>query len=251
MLTAYHVGVQVIWDAITPEVRPEDAADLMAINSLALRYLQLVTPAVAAGYLEERQTIFGDEHSVRHTLLATLLEGQPADNAAGQAGLRLPPCYFVLAIWVGPHPDERAKGVDAAVAARRKLRRMRLELERHVREPVLSALSLDGGTALLPSATVADQLSAADWDRLCVINTAMGRAAGADVTAAAAAEPSAVAGSAKVWPARSSMSRAARASRLGCTGWTTSCWSTSCPGPAWRAIGWPHCSSRWRGTQSC
>lgn len=120
VLTAYHVGVQVVWDSITADVRPDDVNDLMEVNSIALRYLKLVTPAVAAGYLEERQTIFGDEHSARHTLLEALLQGLPAGESAGQAGLRLPACYFVLAISVGPHPDELAEGVSPTVVARRK-----------------------------------------------------------------------------------------------------------------------------------
>jgi hypothetical protein len=194
VLTAYHVGIEVVWDTLTPDVRPEEVGDVMAVNALALRYLELVAPAVGAGYIDERQTMFDDERSARHTLLSALLDGAPADVAAGQAGLALPACYFVLALAAGAHPDETARGVDPAVAGRRKLRRLRAELERHGRGPVLSSLTPEGGIALLPCPSAAEELTPADWARAerCVLDA--GRAAGAVVTAGVcAAEPGGVA----------------------------------------------------------
>ncbi|WP_326946468.1 helix-turn-helix domain-containing protein [Amycolatopsis sp. NBC_01307] len=150
VLTAYHVGIQVTWDTTTADARPEDLADVMAVNALLLRYLELVTPAVAAGYLAQQQSISGDEYSARQSLLAALLGGEPAQAAADQAGLRLPPSYLVVAFGFGAHPDETSADVDPLVAARRKLRRLRAELERQVREPMLTSLTTDGGLALLP-----------------------------------------------------------------------------------------------------
>lgn len=150
VLTAYHVGIQVTWDSVTADARPEDLADVMAVNALLLRYLELITPAVAAGYLAQQQSISGDEYSARQSLLAALLGGEPAQAAADQAGLRLPPSYLVVAFGFGAHPDETSTGVDPLVAARRKLRRLRAELERQVREPMLTSLTTDGGLALLP-----------------------------------------------------------------------------------------------------
>ncbi|MDT7784871.1 MAG: hypothetical protein QOF58_3290 [Pseudonocardiales bacterium] len=140
VLTAYHVGIQVVWEALVPDARPEEVGQVLQLNALAMRYLQVVTPMVSAGYLDERQTIFDDERSARHTLLTGLLAGTV--EASGP--------YVVLALHVPPHPDELLPGVDASVAARRKLRRLRTELERHSREPVLSSLGVDGGLALLP-----------------------------------------------------------------------------------------------------
>ncbi|WP_328646195.1 helix-turn-helix domain-containing protein [Amycolatopsis sp. NBC_00348] len=150
VLTAYHVGIQVTWDTTTADARPEDLADVMAVNALLLRYLELITPAVAAGYLAQQQSISGDEYSARQSLLAALLGGEPAQAAADQAGLRLPPSYLVVAFGFGAHPDETSADVDPLVAARRKLRRLRAELERQVREPMLTSLTTDGGLALLP-----------------------------------------------------------------------------------------------------
>lgn len=85
----------------------------------------------------------------------------------------------MLAIATAPHPDENAPGVNPAVAAQRKLRRLRGELERTLGEPVLTALTSAGGTTLIPHRT--DE----GWDRLRDLVRAAERAAGVDVTAAA------------------------------------------------------------------
>ncbi|WP_235783492.1 PucR family transcriptional regulator [Amycolatopsis orientalis] len=187
VLTAYHIGIQAVWASLTPDARPDEVADVLAVNALTLRYLEVVTPAVGAGYLDERQTMFDDERSARHTVFSALLDGEPADVAAGQAGLRLPPCYIVLAASIGAHPDEEASGVDPLVAGRRKLRRLRVELERQIRGTVLTSLTPDGGIALLPYETPAEELSTSDWSRLRRVLADVARTAGAEVTAAAAA----------------------------------------------------------------
>jgi hypothetical protein len=188
VLTAYHVGIQVTWDAMTVGAQPEDLADVMAVNALLLRYLELITPAVAAGYLAQQQSISGDEHSARQSLLAALIGGEPAQAAADQAGLRLPSSYLVVAFGFGAHPDETSADVDPLVAARRKLRRLRAELDRQVREPMLTSLTTDGGLALLPER---------DRSWLDGVVRSMARAAAVDVTAGVVvAEPDGVAAAA-------------------------------------------------------
>lgn len=199
VLTAYHIGVQVVWASVRPDARPEEVADVLAVNALTLRYLEVVTPAVGAGYLDERQTMFDDERSARHTVLSALLDGEPPEVAAGQAGLRLPPCYVVLAASVGAHPDEEVDGVDPLVAGRRKLRRLRVELERQIRGTVLTSLTSEGGIALLPHESPAGELSTRDWTRLERVLADVARTAGAEViAAAAAAEPAGVPDAAKL-----------------------------------------------------
>ncbi|WP_181771585.1 PucR family transcriptional regulator [Amycolatopsis pittospori] len=199
VLTAYHIGIQVVWASLTPDVRPEEVTDVLAVHQLTLRYLEVVTPAVGAGYLDERRTMFDDERSARHTVLSALLDGESADVAAGQAGLRLPPCYVVLAASVGAHPDEEANGVDPLVAGRRKLRRLRVELERQIRGTVLTSLTPEGGIALLPHEDTAGELSTHDWARLERILADVARTAGAEVIAgAAAAEPAQLPAAAKL-----------------------------------------------------
>ncbi|MFC4949659.1 PucR family transcriptional regulator [Pseudonocardia sp. GCM10023141] len=197
VLTAYHVGVQAVWSHVAALATAADHADLMACSRLMLGFLQQVTTAVAGGYLEERQIMFGDEHAVRHALLMALLDGEPAEEAAQRARFRLPRAYLVLDVAIGPHPDETAPGVDATVAQRRKLRRVRTELDRHAREPVLTALSATGGTVLVPADVASDALTDQHWQRLAAVVEAMARAAGADVTVGAvAAEPTGVAAAA-------------------------------------------------------
>lgn len=199
VLTAYHIGVQVMWDSLRPDARPAEIADVMTVNDLALRYLELVTPAVGAGYLDARQTAFDDDHTARHTLLSALLTGTPAEAAAGQAGVRLPPCYLVLAIAVAAHPDETGPEVDPTIAARRKLRRLRAELDRQLRGPVLSALTPEGGTVLLPSPASREELTARDWTWLHRVVAELSQAAGAEITVGVvAAEPAGVAEAAGV-----------------------------------------------------
>ncbi len=165
VLTAYHVGIQVVWETLVPEARPEEVRDVLALNALVMRYLQLVTPVVSAGYLDERQAMFDFERSARAELLSGTREARGP--------------HVVLALHVPPHPDELLAGVDASVAARRKLRRLRAELERHSREPVLSSLTSDGGIALLPGEDLPLERIVSD----------VSRASGVPLTVAAVAAP--------------------------------------------------------------
>ena len=186
VLTAYHLGAQVCADELAGAAVPDDVGDLVQIHGLALRYLQQVTAAVAAGYLTEYEAVCGEEQTARHALLTALLEGGAAERFAARAGIRLPACYLVLSLVLAGHPDEARPDVDANVAARRKLRRLRVELEHQAREPVLSMLSVHGGVALLPCATRVEEVRGASLRRLEKVVGRIQKAAGAEVVAAAA-----------------------------------------------------------------
>ena len=186
VLTAYHIGIQVIWEAVTADLGGVDAADVAEVTGLLLRYLELVSPVVAAGYISQTQTMFGDEHSARQNMLAALLNGEPARPAADQAGLTLSPSYLVVAFRFGEHSDETAEDVDPVVAGRRKLRRLRGALDEQVREPVLASLTAKGGIALLPRPVPPPDLGARDWSWLDGVASAMTRAAKVPVTAGVA-----------------------------------------------------------------
>ncbi|MCZ4125029.1 PucR family transcriptional regulator [Streptomyces sp. H39-S7] len=183
VLTAYHLGAQKVWELLAAEAGPDGIARLPELPTLLLRYLQRVVPAVAAGYLEERQTIHGEEDAARHTLLSALLNGTDAKETADRLGLQLPAAYLVLALSMGAHPDETTAGVDPAIAGRRKARRLQTELERHTRARVLAALTAGGGIALIPWPVAPDQLAESDWQALDALVPALGRSVGADVTA--------------------------------------------------------------------
>lgn len=196
---AYFLGAHECLDRMMADAAPGDLADVLAAQRLLLRYLQVVTGSVFAGYIQESRAVLGEEQSARQTLLSALLDGAPAQQAAERAGMRLPACYWVVSIAAAQHPDERTPGVDAAIAARRKVRRIRAELERQVPDTVLTALSPDGGVALVPVAVGTGELTAADWNRLAVLVRHVARASGAELTAAAvAAGPEGVAEAARL-----------------------------------------------------
>lgn len=187
VLSAYHLGAQVCLDRMAPAAEPADLSSVFATNRLVLQYLHLMTSAASAGYAQERQAAFGDEQSARQSLLAALLDGAPAEEAARRAGIRLPARYLVLGLRIGPHRDELRPGVDATVAARRKLRRARVELERHVAGAVLSMLSPDGGVALVPREAPDAEPAGKDWDWLATVVRYMSQVAGAEIWAGAVA----------------------------------------------------------------
>jgi hypothetical protein len=172
LLAAYHLGGRICADHVAAGFRPEELADALTLNRLILDFLQTVTAAVSASYFEERQTIAGEDQATRQSLLTALLDGGPAAEVARRSGLRLPSRYVVLGLAFGSHADEQQPGVDAKIVARRKLRRIRVELDRTPAGPAMSSLSPADGIALLPE-------SAASLEDLRV---RMSKAAGVEVT---------------------------------------------------------------------
>ncbi|TCC64821.1 PucR family transcriptional regulator [Kribbella pittospori] len=165
LLAAYHLGGKVCADHVAAGFRPEELSDAIALNRLILDFLQRVTAIVSASYFEERQSIAGEDQATRQSVFAALLDGRPVEE-------RLPGEYVVVGLAIGVHPDEQQPQLDAQIVARRKLRRIRVELDRIPGS--MSGLSADGGIALLPApATELDALRL----RLC-------KAAGVDVTLA-------------------------------------------------------------------
>ncbi|MFD7640734.1 PucR family transcriptional regulator [Kitasatospora sp. NPDC059795] len=191
---AYHLGAQLCAARLLTEAAPADLPDIATAQDRLLGYLRVVSCAVAAGYVQERQAALGDEQVARQALLSRLLEGGDPRAAADRAGIRLPDRYVVLALAIGPHPDESRPGVNRSVAARRKLRRLRAELERRRPDGVpLAALAADGGTVLLPASGPLDR------DTLTALVERLGRACGAPLVAGAtSAPPSAVADAARL-----------------------------------------------------
>lgn len=149
LLAAYHLGGRICADHVAAGFRPEELADALTLNRLILDFLQTVTAVVSASYFEERQTIASEDQATRQSLLTALLDGGSATEIARRSGLRLPSQYVVLGLAFGAHADERQPGVDAEIVARRKLRRIRVELDRTPAGPAMSSLSADNGIALL------------------------------------------------------------------------------------------------------
>jgi hypothetical protein len=185
IVSAYFLGARLCFDDVAATAGPADLPAVTAMYSLLLEYLQHVTTAVTAGYLQQMQITVGERHGARQLLLTALLEGRVDEEAAREAGLTLPPAYLVLALAVGPHPDEHTPGVDTNAAAMRKLRRLRTEPALHSRGAALSSLTTHGGLILLPNDTGPTAYGPAHWDDIRRLLTRLQRAAGTTVLAAA------------------------------------------------------------------
>ncbi|MEO3874397.1 hypothetical protein ABGB18_36865 [Nonomuraea sp. B12E4] len=188
LLAAYHLGARMVWEHLIAGATPADLDDALAASRLVLLYVGSATAAVCTAYLEERESMLSHEQHTMHAAVSALLGG----DRAALAGVRLAPRYLVLAVAVDRHPDEDEPG--GAIAGRRKLRRIRTALQRHVAEPVLSALDTSGGFALVP-------LPGAEpgWCEVADLAAAMGKAAGVSVWAAAGfADPAGVPAAAKL-----------------------------------------------------
>jgi len=147
VLTAYHVGGRIGWAELVAQAKPKETPALLAAADHLQRYIQAVSAVVATAYLQEQQAISGEEGDALRALVGALLAAEPADALAERLGRRLPTSWVVLALDLGPHPDE---ATAPAVAARRKVRRVQAALDEHVGEPVLGQLHATGGLVLLP-----------------------------------------------------------------------------------------------------
>jgi sugar diacid utilization regulator len=183
VLTAYHVGARIGWEAIVAAAAPDETDAVIAAGARVLTYAQQVTAEVASAYLEEQQTIYGEERDARRALASALLSGEPADSLAARLGVTTASAYVVVALRIEPHPDEQDRGVGGAIAARRKVRRAQRALDEWLGEPVIGLLDPVGGAVLLPAEGDDAEKTAA---RLPDLVTAVTAAAGAGVTAGGA-----------------------------------------------------------------
>ena len=183
VLTAYHVGAVIGWQALRDEAQPAEMDELLDIAERVLAYTQAVTSAVAEAYVEERQAIYGEERDARRTLAETLLAGSSAKGLAERIGHSPAAAYAVLALTIGTSPDEKDVGVEGAVAARRKLRRLEAELQARTGGQALPMLTPAGGVVLVPSGLDEHERAVADVPRLV---EALAAAAGAEVVAGVA-----------------------------------------------------------------
>jgi hypothetical protein len=184
VLTAYHVGGRIGWQALCAEAQPDETQALITAATRVLSYVQQVTAEVAAAYLEEQQTIYGEERDARRSLASALLAGEPAESLAARLGVQIAPAYLVVSLRLAAHPDETDKGVGGAVAARRKVRRVQSALDEWAGEPVVGLLEPAGGAVLFPS--TADSVTSLA-ERLPDVVELVAKSAGADAIAGGAA----------------------------------------------------------------
>ncbi|RMI30103.1 PucR family transcriptional regulator [Nocardia stercoris] len=189
---AIHEGFKIGLDLVTtgPLSRPgppggeeamgvtvADFASLADGAKLVIELLDRMTTAVSMAYLRELRAVVSEHHTAVHTLTSALLGGHSTSIMARECGIEIAESYYVLAVALPPHPDESDPRVDARVVARRKLRRVQAELATRQTEKVLSLLSVDGGTILVPA-------DAVDVDELEELTEQLSQAAGVPITAA-------------------------------------------------------------------
>ncbi|HVV76077.1 MAG TPA: helix-turn-helix domain-containing protein [Mycobacteriales bacterium] len=186
VLAAYHIGGRMGWEALVEAAEPDEQGVLIVVAGRVLEFVQQVTGAVASAYLEERQSIYGEERDALRAVASALLAGEPADKLASRVGLTIAPSYVVLEISIGDHPDEHEHGVGGAVAARRKLRRVQGRLERWAGQPVVGLLEPMGGPVLIATTVEdSDKVIGALPDLVSELTDAAGAAVSAGVAFAA------------------------------------------------------------------
>jgi hypothetical protein len=179
VLTAYHVGARIGWLALVEEHAPDEIEALLSAGVRVLAYTQQITATVAAAYLEEQQTIFGEERDAARLLASALLSGEPSEALATRLGVSIAPAYVVVALRMPPHADESdEKDVGGAIAARRKVRRAQAAVDEWAGESTVTLLDPAGGTVFLPSTP---ESAAGLTARLADLAVALEKAAGVPV----------------------------------------------------------------------
>lgn len=160
MVSAYPLAARVIvqrlLDGLGGPDGPEDSLPAGVVVGL-LDFLRVVVAAAVAGYLDEYELIQSATETDEQRLLDALVSGS---TAALPDHPSVADSYRVLALAIGEHPDEHTSGVNAAMAARRKLRRVRDTFARLAGERQLASLTPTGGLVLLPEPVSDDWLDA-------------------------------------------------------------------------------------------
>ncbi|MGF6883052.1 hypothetical protein ABIA39_001993 [Nocardia sp. GAS34] len=162
----------------------DDYESLAHCAKRVVEMLDTMTTAVSVAYVRELRAAVSEHHTAVHTLTSALLGGHPTSTMARECGIEIAERYDVLAVAIPAHPEQSNPMLDATVVARRKLRRVQAELALRCGESLLSLLSVDGGTLLIPSGRF-------DADALAELVARLTRAARVPITAAVVASAAA------------------------------------------------------------
>lgn len=177
ILHAFHEGFRLAFDAVFDGAGDGDRTSLIDGFRRAVTISDQLCTTVTLAYIREHRDIAGEHHTAVHTLTSALLAGQPTVTMARECGIAVADAYSILALSIRRHPDHDDPRVNSAVVARRTLRRVQAALAHHGGDQVLSLLSVDGGTLLIPAELM-------DSDALDALLAALSRAARVDVTGA-------------------------------------------------------------------
>ncbi|MEV0582075.1 helix-turn-helix domain-containing protein [Nonomuraea sp. NPDC050310] len=103
-LTAYLIGAEVWWAALTEVAEPEELA---AAGAGLLGCLHTAVPAVALAHVQAQEDIRGEDRRVRRALLDALLEGLPYAGLAEAARVEVGGEHDVVVLEFGRAPQPR------------------------------------------------------------------------------------------------------------------------------------------------
>ncbi|MBF6478777.1 PucR family transcriptional regulator [Nocardia cyriacigeorgica] len=159
---AIHEGFKLGFDLILENGTIHDFDTAVGVARRLMDAQDMINSAVSVAYVRELRSVVGEHHTAVHTLTSALLGGQSTSTMARECGIEVAERYHVVALELPPHPEEQVSALDEKIVARRKLRRVQAELANRCAGKVLSLLSVDGGTLLLPATEFTDD----DLDQL-------------------------------------------------------------------------------------
>lgn len=147
LLRGYHVGAEVLLDALGELARPGEEAALHSLTRMQFSALQVTVENVTEAYFAG----LADQQGAARELSRALLRGDEPEEVAARYGLALEPGYHVLRV--------RAPEPRTPVAARRLLRWTLARLAPPAEGRVLSLPDEHGGWVLLPSRIALDAVA--------------------------------------------------------------------------------------------
>ncbi|MFF0545169.1 PucR family transcriptional regulator [Nocardia thailandica] len=149
-------GFKIGLELVVSKATAQDYDNLLGGVRVFMEIIETLTARVSRAYVRELRAVAGEHHTAAQTLTSALLGGHSTSTMAQECGIAVAERYLVLALAIPGHPGESDPRLDATVVARRKLRRVQAELAVWCGESVLSLLSTDGGTVLLPEGALDD-----------------------------------------------------------------------------------------------
>ncbi|MFE1767122.1 PucR family transcriptional regulator [Streptomyces angustmyceticus] len=141
LLRAYHVGAEVVADALSAAARPGEEAALLWLTRRLFTTVNSLAEQATEAYLLG----LADQQAAGRELAAALLRGDAPQEVAARCGLPLEPGYVVLSV--------RAPAPQEPVAARRLLHQVLVRLTPAADGRALSLPNAQGGHILLPLGT--------------------------------------------------------------------------------------------------
>ncbi|MFI5716222.1 PucR family transcriptional regulator [Nocardia sp. NPDC051750] len=156
VLHALHQGFKAGLHMLFARANPAGSESIVTGAATTLELLDLITAAIGKAYVHEDKALAEEHHTAVHVLTSALLSGRATAKVARQCGIRIASDYYVLAVALPPHTEEKRAGRDPRFVAVRKLRRVQAALATELRGNALSLLSVDGGTVLVPATLCAE-----------------------------------------------------------------------------------------------